>query len=175
MKFTGERAIMDAKGESPEQSANIERINKDHLYRYNLASKSVSGKVLDASCGSGYGTEILGADGVDVSEEAIEYAKSKYKAKFSVVDLNKDFPDGKFDWVVSFETIEHLENPEFFLENIRKNAKKVFLSIPLNSPSEFHYHVYTREQAEELINTYFVIDKWELQNGRYLIAKGRTK
>jgi len=173
MKFTGERAIIDAKGENEAQQQNIKRINKDHLLRYNLASCYVKGNILDCACGSGYGTDILNKKGhclgVDISEEAITYAKREYGCSYSVYDLDKDFPNGAYDWIVSFETIEHINNPEFLLENIKRYSKNQIMSLPLNSPSEFHKHVYTKEQAFNLIQKYFTIEEYLLQKNRYLI------
>ena len=58
------------------------KIEEDHLARYDFACKFVNRKkVLDIACGMGYGSKMLSkagalcVDGVDISEEAIEYAK----------------------------------------------------------------------------------------------------
>lgn len=173
MKFTGERAIMDAKGENEAHQQHIDRINKDHLLRYNLASCYVKGNILDCACGSGYGTDILNKKGhclgVDVSEEAITYAKRKYNGSYRICNLDNNFPKDEYDWVVSFETIEHVENPEFLLANIKRYSNHQIMSIPLNSPSEFHKHVYTQDQAFNLIQEYFTIEEYLLQKNKYLI------
>lgn len=171
MNWTGERVIPDI--------MNKDSITlKDHLTRYNFAIKYCKGKkVLDASCGSGYGTEILKAYGVDNSREAIEYAKENYKGEFEVCDLNKDFPDMNFDVCVSFETIEHLENPDIFLKNVSKHCKHFICSIPLNCPSRFHKKVYTEKQAKDLIKKYFDKVDWFYQplGGKITQNKGDFK
>ena len=59
---------------------------QEHVIRYLFASQFVTSKtVLDAACGSGYGSSILlesGAKkvvGIDNSSEAIEYCEKNYK------------------------------------------------------------------------------------------------
>ena len=60
--------------------------------------------------------------------------------------------------VTSFETIEHLANPNLFLTGIKtvlKDNGKFIYSIPLANPSKYHKVVYTFESALELINEFF--------------------
>ena len=93
-------------------------IYDEHMIRYGLAKRFVQGKtVLDIACGSGYGSDILakaGAKkviGMDVDEDALNGARKKF-----VYD-NLEFKKGNglnlgeygFDVVISFETIEHLQ------------------------------------------------------------------
>ena len=97
-----------------------------HLKRYEFARGFAEGRdVLDAACGAGYGTAYLAERarrvvGADVSDEALAYARSRYgsaNVEFVRQDLQElDVPAGSFDVVVSFETIEHLERPEAFIE-----------------------------------------------------------
>lgn len=169
MKWTGERAIpLEMKGNSPTHQEQLDRIKTQHLARYNWAKDKVEGTVLDAACGAGYGTEILGqghiAYGVDISKEAVEYAKTHYKGTFSVCDLECSFADGAFDTIVSFETIEHLKNPNPFLTNVKNTCRKFIFSIPLNNPSEYHLQVYSLPQAQALIKKYFNQVEWYQQD-----------
>ena len=102
------------------------RIFKEHVIRYRFASAYVKNKrVLDMACGTGYGSEMLknaGAlyvRGVDISEEAISFAKQKYSKdgiEFSVGNAEY-FNSGCYDAIVSFETIEHVEDYKKVLRN----------------------------------------------------------
>lgn len=180
MDWTGERVI-------PKKMFNKDNVEQKHLNeilhqhtrRYKFASGLVEGNVLDASCGSGYGTEILNKEadtalGVDVSREAIDYATKNYKGEFATYDLEKEFPKKEFDWIVSFETIEHLENPDLFLSSVNLYAKHFIFSIPINNPSKFHKQVYTLEEAKGLIYRYFDVATWFKQKNNGSILPHRN-
>lgn len=109
--FTGERFV-------PGQS--LPNMEADHFRRYEFAANFVAGKrVVDIACGTGYGSAVL-ADagaasvlGVDCSAEAIDHAKARYKAgnlAFRQDDILEFEPRQRFDLVVSFETIEHIDD-----------------------------------------------------------------
>jgi len=72
------------------------------------------GKILDAPCGEGALSQRLIDNEFDVFCVDIDKAYFKLPGvPFTKVDLNKTLPfeDGYFDYVVSIEGIEHLENP----------------------------------------------------------------
>ena len=78
VKFTGERLIPNL----PE----LTFLYQEHIVRYLFASQFVRSKVvLDAACGTGYGSSLLldkGAKkviGVDISKDAIDYCNQNYK------------------------------------------------------------------------------------------------
>jgi len=99
----------------------------EHLKRYVFARPLCVGKtVLDAGCGTGYGTAYLAEAaarvvGVDLSDDALAYACSRYalpNVVFEQADLERlGLPADSFDVVVSFEAVEHLEHPDAFLEH----------------------------------------------------------
>jgi SAM-dependent methyltransferase len=101
-----------------------------HLKRYEFALPYCRGAdVLDAGCGVGYGTAFLAREarrivGVDVSEEAIDYARRRYAApnvEFVRADvLELDAPDASFDVACSFETIEHVRDQAAFVRRIAR-------------------------------------------------------
>jgi len=110
LTFTGERFLPSCSGE----------IAYEHWHRYAFARQFVGGcHVLDAACGEGYGTALLGAVaatvvGVDIDADAIAHAAARYGITDRVRFLEgscADLPlaDAAFDVVVSFETIEHVE------------------------------------------------------------------
>lgn len=148
-----------------------------HIARYNLALTAVDGKtVLDAACGSGYGTRILSmvakdVVGWDIDSKTIDYALKNYSAennRFYVQDLNNIEKNnlrekgivGSFDSVVSFETLEHLENPTKTLNEFKKimiPGGVLIASVPLNEKdgqNEFHKHTYTLATARNLFSSF---------------------
>lgn len=101
-----------------------------HLRRYAFAAPWCAGaNVLDAACGVGYGTAYLAKDarqvlGIDVDSETIDYARRRYAlpiVRFDVMDLHElDLPDETFDTVITFETIEHVFEPERALSELAR-------------------------------------------------------
>jgi SAM-dependent methyltransferase len=92
----------------------------ERLARYLWATEVAGGgRVLDAACGSGWGTVELtrnaAAVGVDISPAAIGAARETFGelADFREGDLrNLPFDDAEFDCAVCFEALDHLEKPE---------------------------------------------------------------
>ncbi len=126
MEVAGERLV-------PHLEATCELYIK-HMSRYLLAQSLVKGKkVLDAGCGTGYGSAFLATNGakqvvgVDISPEAVTYAKRNFQASnliFQVGDCcNLKFPDNSFDGVVALEIIEHLNHYPQFLGEVRRVLK----------------------------------------------------
>lgn len=147
-----------------------------HLARYLKALPFVRDQfVLDASCGTGYGSLMLSLEakrviGWDIDEETIEFARSHYGRKnisFEVNDINNSrpishvgLPDGQlFDVIVSFETLEHLTDPYAtlkFFDSILKPGGVMLASVPLNEEmgwNEHHKHVFTFETAADLFSS----------------------
>lgn len=123
MEFTGERLVLGA--------ADHE-LETEHMLRYEFAGQFVSNKrVLDAACGTGYGSAMMAKTalsvwGIDISREAVAFAEADYAdsgAHFvcgSVTEL--PFEDNAFDVVVSYETLEHIDarSQELFLAEIKR-------------------------------------------------------
>jgi SAM-dependent methyltransferase len=147
-----------------------------HKSRYIFAGEYVKDKyVLDIACGNGYGTEILrsaGATkviGVDIASSAIDYAKSKYEAKglsFKIGDAQKFKYTQMFDTIVSFETIEHLNDPHKFLSSVIDNLRSdglFIVSTPirvsgnlLDKPrNPFHVREWDENEFNQLLMKYF--------------------
>jgi 2-polyprenyl-3-methyl-5-hydroxy-6-metoxy-1,4-benzoquinol methylase len=145
-----------------------------HLARYNFAQKFVIGKnVCDVACGVGYGSSFLAktalkVTAMDVSPEAIEWGSKYFSAdnlKFLVADAAEPWPvEDEFDVITSFETIEHLDNPEAFLKNVYNHllpSGMLILSVP-NGPRDeartdnpHHLHHFTDASLKNLIHKYF--------------------
>lgn len=149
-------------------------IAAEHLVRYDLAARYCTGRrVLDVACGEGYGSRLLakagarGVVGVDVSAEAIRKATEFFAAhniryvESRAEDLQARLGQkARFDLVVSFDTIEHVQDVSAFLQAIRELAAPgavIMISCPREpalpgepSPNPFHRRTFSLEsfQAE---------------------------
>jgi len=103
--------------------------------RYRFAASRIQhgSAVLDIACGCGYGSRILHdakhrVTGIDISPEAIEYATEKYPGPSYTQAKAEDLGDLQFDAVVSFETLEHLKEPEKLLSKLK--TELLIVSVP---------------------------------------------
>ena len=165
IKFTGERVVI---GDMKNYISTLQ----EHIARYNFALQlALNKKVLDAACGTGYGANLLkeaasNVAGVDIDEETVKYASQAFPdLSFQQADLNKEFPDGTFDLCVSFETIEHLSNPDMFLTNVTRKCSEFLFSIPVNNPSKYHKQVWNKDEIINMMNKYWPKVDWYNQTG----------
>jgi SAM-dependent methyltransferase len=102
----------------------VEASLQEHLARYRFARDRVRGQTLDIACGTGYGTAMLGATGVDLSLPTLRYAAARYPARYIAADAARlPFSRAAFDSVVSFETIEHVPDPARFVAECARVLK----------------------------------------------------
>jgi SAM-dependent methyltransferase len=88
----------------------------EHHLRYRwVADLAVGKSVLDAGCGTGYGSQILSKAGarrvvgVDVEKDTLRNPSAE-NLEFAVADIHElPYDDGEFDVVVCFEVIEHVD------------------------------------------------------------------
>jgi SAM-dependent methyltransferase len=154
---TGERLI-------PEGREGL-IVHAEHLTRYVAAVEICRDKdVLDIASGSGYGSLMLAASaksvvGVDISEEAVAHARELYVADNLEyrVGSGEQIPlaDDSVDVVVTFETIEHIENYRAFVTEIRRVLRPggiALVSTPndLEYEEDNHYHLHEFERQELL-------------------------
>jgi SAM-dependent methyltransferase len=159
------------KGERPFLYRKIEKIDPVYQFAYKYASKKVKGKsVLDFGCGGGYGTEYLArftqknVFGFDIDQKVIKDNRRFFSGIKNLSFENRKSKLGKFDVIVCFQVIEHLENKNQFrlLKEIKKKylkRKGIFLlstvnkhlsSYKLKKPMmPFHSYEYTPEELEE--------------------------
>lgn len=122
LPFTGERFTPEC----------VREIAYEHWHRYAFARPLAAGRrVLDAACGEGYGSALLAATarsvlGVDVADEAVAHARGRYggvaNLRFEQGDATAldHLPDGGFDLIVSFETLEHVQAQERMLDGFAR-------------------------------------------------------
>jgi len=175
MKTTGERMIPKI-----EDGTYFE-----HLHRYAFADEFVNNKiVLDIASGEGYGSFLLAKNadfvyGVDISEEAITYAKKnnrKDNLEFRVGNTSKiPLDSNSVDIVVSFETIEHHDQHDEMMKEIKRVLKKdgkLIISSPNkkyysdenNTTNHFHIKELHEDEFKMLLNNYFRSTKFLNQN-----------
>lgn len=168
LEFTGERFTPEC----------VREIWYEHIHRYAFAAPlAVGRRVLDAACGEGYGSALLAARaqsvlGVDISEEAIEHARGRYRAfnnlDFRVADataLGQSLTQ-QFDLIVSFETLEHVEAQEAMLADFARRLapgglllistpdKRVY-SDQTGQSNPFHVRELYEEEFRSLLSRHF--------------------
>lgn len=165
-KWTGERLETSIYNEN----------TLEHLHRYAIAASFAKGKkVLDIASGEGYGSNILSlhaasVTGVDISRDAVESAKQKYKrSNLRFIEGSADkipLEDASVDLVVSFETIEHHDKHHEMMAEIKRVLKEDGILI-ISTPDKENYTIKTnyvnkhhvkelfKEEFKDLIKQYF--------------------
>ena len=172
-EFTGERVIPGL--------VDADLLN-EHLARYLFAKHFIArmpqpASVLDAGCGSGYGSAELaktGASvtGADVSGEAVAYAREHFGAQgIRFVEApceSLPFEPESFDLVTAFEVIEHLERWQELLTEANRVLKPggvLLVSTPNRDyytesrgeagPNPFHVHEFDYPEFQEALIAVF--------------------
>ncbi len=167
--FTGERFV---------PGVEDDEIEIEHYQRYESILPLVRDKVVvDAACGEGYGSSILGATakhvtGIDICKEAVERATETYgceKVDYKVGDIScLQLEDSSVDVFVSFETIEHVdaELQQKFVHEVARVLKedgvfvisspnKAIYSDLFHYENKFHVHELYKNEFEDLLKTEF--------------------
>jgi 2-polyprenyl-3-methyl-5-hydroxy-6-metoxy-1,4-benzoquinol methylase len=133
-----------------------------HRERYYFAKANLSlGMILDAGCGVGYGTLILAHDwwwrtfGVDLDKGAILKATTDYNhwaATYLAGNLETFWLPYRFGTVVCLETLEHLDDADMALANLKRHLVPrgvLIASTPLNEEpgkNRFHKRLWSQEE-----------------------------
>ncbi len=176
MNNTGER----------QHSETIDRYAIEHLHRYAFAMQYIQGKdIIDIASGEGYGANLMcsvakSVIGVDISEEAVRFANTKYKTpnvsykQGSATQI--PLPDSSIDVVVSFETIEHHDQHDEMMQEIKRILKPdgfLIMSTPQKAEDGIIRHPYHVkelyfEEFKELVNKYFSQTHFVFQKSNFI-------
>lgn len=156
-------------------SAEIVSDNPVHqrlYFPYEEAAKRISGKVLELGTGWGRGVEKLIENcdhytGLDKNAELIAALQNKYPDHYfntaNFPDLG-EFEDETFDYVVTFQVIEHIKDDHKFLAEAKRVLKKggKILLTTVNktfslSRNPWHVREYHTEELKSLMQKYFTI------------------
>ena len=148
------------------------RLRKQEILRQIQATRgpSTPKNVLEVGVGSG---ELIGellklfkecnGVGLDVIQENIGFSNAwiaslNARGRFTGMnlDVQQDIPtceDG-FDLVVCSEVLEHLEDPQTALENMRRSMKRdaiAILTVPLEDPGHEHLQCFQKGDIEKIV------------------------
>jgi 2-polyprenyl-3-methyl-5-hydroxy-6-metoxy-1,4-benzoquinol methylase len=113
-----------------------DEVEREHVARYEFARGYCADKaVADIACGSGYGSDILR----QVAASVDGYDRVPLCGNI-VLDLEQEAWHTFYDVIVSFETIEHLANPDFFLGNVARTSPRLIVSSPIGEFMGYNPH-----------------------------------
>ena len=136
------------------------------ILAYYKAAELVSGDVLEIGTGMGYGVEVVAPS----AEQYITIDKSRAynvelpaNAEFREMTVPPlDFADESFDYVISFQVIEHIKNDKEFVAEVSRVLRKggKFIVSTPNAPmsltrNPWHVREYTAEELKVLLSKEF--------------------
>ncbi|MDX2305879.1 MAG: class I SAM-dependent methyltransferase [Microscillaceae bacterium] len=137
---------------------------------YVEASKIISGNLLEVGCGFGRGLDLLVANSstytaIDKNKKLIDQLSQQYPSLTFIeqhIPPFKGIADNNFDFVVSFQVIEHIVDDQSFVKEIHRVLKpggsaiittpNIKLSLTRNP---WHVREYTAEDLKKLLGKYF--------------------
>jgi len=145
-------------------------IHQRLLKPYYLSIGYVSGYLLEIGCGQGRGVELLlplvkNYTGIDKIAGVVNNLKARFpKGDFrqAVIPPFEGLADNSFDFVISFQVIEHIRNDDLFMREIHRVLKpggKALLTTPniklSLSRNPWHIREYTSDGLKALAGKYF--------------------
>jgi 2-polyprenyl-3-methyl-5-hydroxy-6-metoxy-1,4-benzoquinol methylase len=143
--------------------------------------------VVDLGCADCHGSHILSYAAkkltvVDVDGLSLKKAKLRHHFHCPIVyercDLEKGFPKGEWEVATCFEVIEHLEDADFFLENVSSHlveGGKFIFSVPHLIKNRLHKELYDEKKIRSLISRHFFLEEFYVQKGKVISEKPMYK
>jgi 2-polyprenyl-3-methyl-5-hydroxy-6-metoxy-1,4-benzoquinol methylase len=111
---------------------DVDLIVTTAIRRYAEIEKAapVHGRLLDVGCAYGYYLDVARlhgwqAVGVELNEESAQEGRRQFGLDIRSGEIGaQNFPDGYFDAVTCWDLIEHLSDPQGFLEKVRRVLKR---------------------------------------------------
>lgn len=156
-----------------------------HVIRYEWACRYIKpgDRVLDAASGLGYGSHLMRTQskaaqviGIDGSEFATNYANAVFAEANGQTNYQcgmlpealQGFGDETFDVIVSFETLEHVSEPQALIEAFSRllaPGGRLIVSVPNDwsdetgtDPNPYHLHVYTGQRLQQEMAAHFMLE-----------------
>lgn len=180
LEFTGERIVPGAADCEPNFAR---KMYQEHIARYKFASQFCVGKrVLDVGCGVGYGSNYLATEvnasvlAFDLSESAVAHARENFQhpnITYRVGDAEAFEFDEKFDVVVCFELIEHVNDAAAVVRAIKAALKDdgiLIISTPRaleKKRTDFHTVEYSYDAFERLLGSAFSNRRYYFENNHF--------
>ncbi|MBE6204071.1 MAG: methyltransferase domain-containing protein [Rikenellaceae bacterium] len=136
------------------------------ILAYYKAAELVSGRVLEIGTGMGYGVEVVAPAAerfitVDKSQAySVDLPSNTEFRQMTVPPL--DFADENFDYVISFQVIEHIKRDRDFVKEVSRVLRKggSFIVSTPNAPmsltrNPWHVREYRAEELRQLLAPHF--------------------
>ena len=136
------------------------------ILAYYKAAELVSGRVLEIGTGMGYGVEVVAPAAerfitVDKSQAySVDLPLNTEFRQMTVPPL--DFADESFDYVISFQVIEHIKRDRDFVKEVSRVLRKggSFIVSTPNAPmsltlNPWHVREYRAEELRQLLAPHF--------------------
>lgn len=136
------------------------------ILAYHYAAGLVSGDVLEIGTGMGYGIEIIAPSATSYTtiDKSCAYdASLPDNTRFQQMEVPPiGFADESFDYVISFQVIEHIKRDKDFVKEISRVLRKggKFIVSTPNAPmsltrNPWHIREYTEQQLRDLLSADF--------------------
>lgn len=111
-----------------------------------FAARGEGRRVLDVGCAGGYISEILAARGFAVTGVDMAGTTFPESIHFVAADLDQGLPplDGRFDFIICADVLEHLRDPLGMLQQCRERLAPggaLVASLPNSGNAYFRWHV----------------------------------